>query len=271
MMGGVTDAKQAIGVRQALLLGVVQGLTECLPVSSSAHLRIVPQLLRWPRHSLDFEIILHLGCLAGLVAALRTEWLALLAGVLGGAQGITPLAQIAVACLPAVAAGVVLERPARHRFGSPGQVAALTLLMGGALIAADHAGPARLGQAAPGWRESVLIGLAQALAFLPGVSRSGATLTAGVLAGLSLHGAVRFSFLLAVPILAGAGIWGLRRLPRRGIAPHERLPLCAGLLASALTSFATATWMLHALAAVGLTPFGIYRVGIGLLLLWRRL
>ncbi|NLC57592.1 MAG: undecaprenyl-diphosphate phosphatase [Armatimonadetes bacterium] len=261
----MTRQQKTIGVRRAAALGAVQGLTEFLPVSSSAHTVLLSRLMRWPRHSLDVDIVLHLGCLAGLLAALRHDWLALLQGAAAG--NALPLLWVAVACLPAVVAGVLVEGPARACFRRPWQVAALTLLMGGVLIAVDQFRPAAGVHWQPGGRDAVVVGLAQALAFLPGVSRSGITIAAGVVAGLSLPAAVRFSFLLGVPILAGAGVWGLRDLPRRGIPRQQRLPLAVGFAVSAVVGYAAAAWMLRAVAHLGLTPFGVYRVVLGLLLL----
>ncbi len=261
---------KAVPAARAVILGVVQGLTEFLPVSSSAHLVLLARLGRWRKDSLDLEVALHLGCLLALLAAFRGEWSWLLRS---GLTGTDPnaralLASLLLACIPASVAGVVLERYARGTFRRLPQIAALTALMGGVLILADHVPGSDRGLLQVTWRDGLVIGLAQALALLPGVSRSGVTITAGVLLGFSLPAAVSFSFLLAAPILAGAGLWGLRHLPRRGIPREERQALAIGLITAALVGYVAITFMLRVIAHIHLTPFGLYRL-LFALLLWR--
>ncbi|MBI3945441.1 MAG: undecaprenyl-diphosphate phosphatase [Armatimonadetes bacterium] len=263
-------ASAGISIARATLLGVAQGLTEFLPVSSSAHLLLLGRWVRFRRHSLDFDVVVHLGCLGALAAHCGRDWAALARGGWLWARGVAApgagaLAILMIACIPAAAAGVLLERPARGRFRRPAQVSILTAAMGLALIAADcvKGDGARLG-----WRHGVAVGLAQALALLPGVSRSGITITAGVLWGLSLPAAVEFSFLVAGPILAGAALWGLRDLPRRGIPREDRLPFAAGIVASGVTAYLAIAWMLRYVVAGHLAPFGLYRLAFAALL-WR--
>lgn len=212
---------------QAIFFAVVQGVSELFPVSSLGHAVVLPALLGWhidqesPRF-LPFLVVLHVGTATALLFYFRREWWGLLAALLGRgekvAEGRRLIALLVIGTLPAVVLGFLFEHRLRHLFGSPVAAAAFLvvngfLLFGGerlrrrALAAADRR---RLADA--GWRDALAVGLWQTTAFLPGISRSGATIVGGLLAGLRHEDAARFSFLLATPVIAGAAVLEIPKL-----------------------------------------------------------
>ena len=198
---------------QAAVLGMVQGLGEFLPISSSGHLIVVPWLLGWPEHGLSFDVALHLGTLVAVVLAFAGDWvrivLAAARGVAAGRPFSDPDARLlwllALASVPGAVAGLLLDKWAETTFRSPALVACTLAGMGLVLYAADR----RAGRGEPrdiSLRDALLIGLAQAAAVVPGVSRSGATISMGLFLGQRREHAARFSFLLATPITFGAAL-----------------------------------------------------------------
>ncbi len=233
---------------QALILGIVQGATEFLPISSSGHLVLVPWLLNWnsgDSHSLAFDTLLHWGTLvAVLIYFWRDLWQILLA-VLDGFRNRHPMETpsarlgwfIVVGSVPAALVGLVLEDWFELVFGKP--LAAAVLLFGtaGLLLLAERprAGGRALGCMA--WRDALVIGLAQALAVLPGISRSGATISAGLWRGFERAEAARYSFLLSVPAVLGAGVMQLYRLLQSGGLPGQSAALLAGFASAAAVGY----------------------------------
>lgn len=245
-------------------LGVVQGLTEFLPVSSSAHLAFFPWLLGWKDPGLAFDAALHLGTLAAAFGYYRGEWLKALREASGDLKspGARLLLSLALATLPAAAAGLLLEDKL-EAWGRVPVVPGTALILFGLLLGLS----ARLGRQTlalrdVGLREALLIGAAQALALIPGVSRSGITITAGLFLGLTCETAATFSFLLAVPITLGAALHGLMKLDPSLLGP----PFWVGLAASAVSGAAAIKALLGALSRWGVRPFVLYRAGLGLLI-----
>jgi undecaprenyl-diphosphatase len=252
---------------QAALLGALQGITEFLPISSSAHLYIVPEMLGWRYQGLAFDVALHWGTLLALVVAFWRDWLALARGSLRrdaeGTRARGMLARLAAASVPAAIAGLLLEDTAERYLRAPALQAAMLVLFGLLLWLADRAprgrtpaaaGPGRL----PGWGTSLWVGVAQALALVPGVSRSGVTMTAGRATGLDRVTAARFSFLLATPITFGAGLLELRHL-------SNDLPattLAAGVVSAAVVGLLTIRGLLRWLTRAGFGAFCAYRVAL---------
>jgi undecaprenyl-diphosphatase len=198
---------------QAIWLGIVQGLGEFLPISSSGHLIVFPWLLGWPVQSLSFDVALHLGTLVAVLAAFAGDWWRLLAGGLRALRErrVTPEARmlglLALGCIPAGIAGLLLDEWAETVFRAPALVATTMAVMGGVLYLADRRAPAGEGIASEiSLRDALLIGSAQALALVPGVSRSGATISMALFLGHRRQEAARFSFLLATPITAAAAL-----------------------------------------------------------------
>jgi undecaprenyl-diphosphatase len=252
---------------QATVLGVVQGLTEFLPVSSSGHLLLLPRLLAWPDQGLGVDAALHVGSLAALLAFFRAE----VGRMLGGLDR-RLLAALLLGTIPAGLAGVLVEPLVATRLRSPAVVAAGLIGWGLVMGAVDRwaAGRERPVRdvAAVGVGRALFVGLAQALALVPGTSRSGTTITAGLLAGMDRVTAARFAFLLGIPITAAAGGRETLALLRAGGAAVPLGPLLAGM-AAAFASGLLAVWLLvRFLERRSLLPFVVYRVTLGLVILW---
>src|SRR5580704_10072889 len=208
-----------ISVFQAIVLGIVQGLTEFLPVSSSAHLILVPWLLRWDQDpGLAFDVVLHLGTLVALLIYYWREWVAMIASVFNGDRpNRRLLLMLILASIPGALIGLALEKQAETVFRSPLLIAVTLGLMGLALWFFDWIAPQRRKIDNLTVRDALLVGFSQALAIIPGVSRSGATITMARIMRLEREDAANFSFLMATPIIAGAGLKESVHLIRNGI------------------------------------------------------
>lgn len=254
---------------QAAVLGALQGVTEFLPISSSAHLYLVPEMLGWRYQGLAFDVALHWGTLLALVVAFWRDWLGLATGArrrdATGAAARGLLARLVVASVPAALAGLLLEDAATRYLRAPALQAAMLALFALLLWLADRRprGHADAAGRLPGWGTSLFVGAAQAVALVPGVSRSGVTMTAGRAAGLDRVAAARFSFLLATPITFGAGLLELRHL-------SNDLPLAtlaAGIVSSAVVGLLAIRGLLRWLARAGFGAFCVYRVALAALIL----
>ena len=253
---------------QAALLGAIQGFTEFLPISSSAHLYIVPTLLRWPYAGVAFDVALHWGTLLALLAAFWRDWWSLGRAALGSdpverSHAWRTWLKLAVASIPAAVTGLLLEGPAEVMLRSLPLQAAMLFVFGFALWAVDRLRAMSEDVAMPGFGTALLVGCAQALALVPGVSRSGITITAGRAMGLSRTSAARFSFLLATPITLGAGVLELRKLGH-GVAP---LPLLIGVATAAATGFLAIRGLIRWLGRSGFGVFFAYRAAFAALIL----
>lgn len=258
----------AVSYLQAIVLGIVQGLTEFIPVSSSGHLILVPRLLGWPDQGLAFDAAIHLGSLAALVAYFRGELLGLLRGTLSRRV----LVLLGLATVPAGLAGLLLGSLIEARLRAPLLIAFTTAVWGVVMGVADRrARPPRPGPGDPIERvrppAAIAVGLAQALALVPGTSRSGITITAGVLAGLDRATAARFSFLLGIPITAAAGALKTVHLLRAGLDAGEGGPLLAAMAAAFVSGWAAVWFLVGYLRRRSLMPFVLYRLALALLIL----
>jgi len=275
---------------QAAILGLVQGLAEFIPVSSSAHLVIIPWLFGWTDpvlKSLGFDVSLHLGTLAALLVFFASDWWRLakawVASIAARKIGEDPDRKMAwyilVACIPGGLAGVLFESRIERLFhpeGSPvGGSAMLWMaffiaLLGALLLLADVIGAKRRALAAMGWKDALLIGLAQAFAVFPGVSRSGATITAGLALGLERTAAARFSFLLSAPIIAGAGAKSLydllKQLKTGALASGELALIPIGLVVAAVSGWFCIKFLLAFLQKHSTRVFVYYRWALAALL-----
>ena len=255
---------------QAAVLGSLQGLTEFLPISSSAHLYVVPTLLGWKYEGLAFDVALHWGTLLALLAAYWRDWWTLTRDAIAGTPDARRVAlgwwvRIAVATVPAVIAGLLLKDAAESWLRSLPLQASMLAVFGVVLWGVDRIAPAGETTDAPGWRACLAMGCAQALALVPGVSRSGITITAGRAAGLSRVSAARFSFLLATPVTFGAGVLELRDLP------HD-LPMAEitiGVGAAAIVGLLAIRGLVRWLGRSGFGPFCVYRLGLAALIAYR--
>ena len=241
-------------------MGAVQGLTEFLPVSSSAHLILVPWLLRWQDPGLAFDVVLHLGTLLALLVYYWREWLDMGLSLADG----RPLPRrllllLIVASVPGAVIGVLLEKQAETIFRSPVFIACTLAVMGIGLWAADWIGSKKRKIEDIGLLDAVLIGLSQALAIIPGVSRSGATITTARILGIDRADAANFSFLMATPIIAGAGMLEAHKLLHSGMAAQ----LGWGFVASAVFGIAAIAGLLSFVRTRTYRPFAIYRIVLG--------
>jgi undecaprenyl-diphosphatase len=262
---------------QAIVLGVVQGLTEFLPVSSSAHLALTPWLLGWDDPGLAFDVALHLGTLVAVLWYFRTEWLQLIAAAwrIVQTRRISSDAErrvvfLIVGTIPAGIAGLVAKDWAETVFRAPALTAGALIVMGTLLWAADKWAPAARGLDTLTWRDALLVGLAQMFALVPGVSRSGSTITAGRALGLDRQSAAVFSFLLSLPITVAATIV---KVPD-ALAEHGlSVPLVAGVISAAISSWLAIAVLLRYVSRHSYGLFALYRWVLGLVvfgvLAWR--
>lgn len=251
-----------MGWVESIVLGVVQGLTEFLPVSSSGHLVVVPALLGWDQPSLTFDLVLHLGTLAAVVVSFRRELWRLWLGFLG--RGDDPLRDrrliflLALGSIPAGVAGLAFGDFFEARFDDPLATCGLLLGTAGILAGAEwwiRRGEGRLPVDAP---RAGGIGVAQAVAILPGISRSGSTISAGLVTGVSREEATRFSFLLAIPAIAGAVA---TRVPEVVDGAFDVTgPVVAGFVAAALVGWCSIEWLLRYVRTHSLLVFSAYLV-----------
>lgn len=257
---------------QAAVLGAVQGLSEFLPISSSGHLIMVPYLFGWPQHSQAFDLALHLGTLVALVWFFWADWLSLIRGFcLGLVSADTrkhdPAWRMALLVLlgsiPAGLIGVVAEKPVETLLRSPVLNAVLLIVFGLVLYVVDRLASLKRSMDDLGWPDALTMGLAQALALMPGVSRSGITITAGLIRGLDRPTAARFSFLLSGPIIAAAAVFKLRE----GIPASEAGAALVGMACSAIVGFIAIGFLLRYLQSNSLAIFVVYRVLFGLLVI----
>ena len=248
-------------VWQALLLGVVQGATEFLPVSSSGHLVLVPWILGWEGTAVSFAAVVHLGTLVAAILIMRGDLVELAAGLWRFAltgkpnTGARLALLLALATLPGAIGGLLLEDTIDATFARPPLVAVFLLVTGAVLWLAQ----AKRGQGLEIWQltlaGAVGIGVAQLGAIVPGLSRSGLTMAAGLCCGLSPVAAVRFSFLLSLPIIAGAGLFEVAHMVAN--PPELRLVLAAAVLAAAVGG-ASMKALLRLAQSKGLRPFAYY-------------
>ena len=259
-------------VIQALVMGLVQGLTEFLPVSSSGHLILVPFLMGWDDaflNSLEFSVMLHLGTLAALLGYFRADWLRLvpagLASLRDRSFGDDPDRRlawlIAVASIPALVLGFLLNDLVSTRFREVGLVA-LALVVGGAILwLAERWGTRTRAIGGLGFGGALGIGLAQAAALVPGISRSGISISAGLFAGLERESAARFSFLMATPVTAAAGVYEATQLLRGETQVSVALaPLAVGMAASLVAGIVAIAVLLRFLRTHRTDVFVLYRV-----------
>ena len=255
-----------------IILAVVQGLTEFLPISSSAHLILFPRLLGWPDQGLAFDVAVHVGTLSAVVLYMRRELVPLardwtLSLARRETTGDSRLAWgVLIGTLPAGIAGILFNDLVGTDLRSPLVIAATTIVFGLLLWWADVQGRRWRREQQLRWRDFILIGIAQALAIIPGTSRSGVTITAGLLLGMTRPAAARFSFLLSIPIILAAGGLKTAELVQQQ-APVDGTALLLGVLLSGITAYACIHVFLKLLERMSLWPFIAYRLVLGLFLL----
>lgn len=259
---------------QAAILALLQGFTEFLPISSSAHLVIPSLMLGWADQGLAFDVAVHVGTLAAVLVYFRRDLLALAYALLLGArdrrsnEGCRQVLFLGVATVPVIITGFLLNDVIEQQLRTLPVIAATTLIFGLALGLADRVGR-RGTERDMNLSIALAVGLAQAIAPVPGVSRSGVTITAALLLGMGHQRAARFSFLLSIPVIAGAGLLKGRDLLLLEMpVPWLQLLLAAAL--AGITAYACIAAFLRLIDRIGLMPFVYYRIALALVLgaLW---
>ena len=279
-----------MNILQAIILGLVQGLTEFIPISSSAHLIIVPWLFGWEDKaltSLTFDVALHLGTLLALLVFFAGDWVRLIrAGVaslverrLGDDHDRRMAWFLVVGCIPGAIVGALAESKieklfhepdAPHRVSAMIAMAVIIAALGGALFLAERLARHLRQLSQITFKDSLLIGLAQALAIFPGVSRSGSTITAGLALGLEREAAARFSFLLSAPIIAGAGLkslWEIANDIQTGaLAQSDLILFPIGFVVAAVSGYLCIKYLLRFLQKNSTDLFVYYRWALAVLI-----
>jgi undecaprenyl-diphosphatase len=279
-------------IYQAVVLAIIQGLAEFIPVSSSGHLIIVRRLLGWnelsPAHELTFDVALHFGTLLSVLFYFRRTWIQIIRAALGGKvvrfseaggadQNLTTEEQreermllwfLAIATIPGAIAGKLLEHSAEDYFREH------IYLIAGAMIAValvmwwgEKAGQLKKPLTGVSFADAIVVGCAQAAALVPGVSRSGATITAGLFRNMTREAAVRFSFLLSTPIIAGAALLKAHELRKEGLPPGMHAPFLVGVVVSAIVGYGAIAWLIRYLQSNSLKVFILYRIVAGVIVI----
>jgi undecaprenyl-diphosphatase len=261
-----------VTIFQAITLGVLQGLAEFLPISSSAHLILAPWAFGWPDPGLGVDVALHFGTLIAVLWYFRAEWMRLLrAGwsIMQTRRIETEeqrrVAFLCLATIPGAVAGLALEKQAESALRSPTLIACALIALGMLLWLIDRRAPQTHRLGAMTWVDALLIGCAQMFAIIPGVSRSGATMTAGRALRFTREDAAVFSFLMSMPIIAAASLLKVPHVFReQGLSG----PLLAGMLASAVSGWLAIAVLLRFLKTRSYGVFALYRLVLGALVLW---
>ncbi len=267
---------------QVAVLALIQAFTEFLPVSSSAHLVISRWLLGWDDPGLFFDIALHVGTLIALLAYFSKTWVRILALAVGRPilvpesghpdhdlyQNPHLLYSMAVATIPAALAGLMLQEIIETSFRNPQVISVMLIAVGLVIWGAEKKGGLRAGLDTLSFSKVLLVGCAQAVALIPGTSRSGITIAAGLLLGLNRQAAARFSFLLGMPVILGAACkTGLEIFSAPPPDPQMYTSLIAGILISAVAGYTVIAMFLRYLQNSTMLPFVYYRLGLGLIIL----
>jgi undecaprenyl-diphosphatase len=279
-------------IYQVVVLAIVQGLAEFIPVSSSGHLIIVRRLLGWnelsPAHELTFDVALHFGTLLSVLFYFRRTWIQIIRAALGGKvvrfseaggtdQNLTADEQreerlllwfLAIATIPGAIAGKLLEHSAEdyfreHIFLIAGALIVVALLMWWG----EKVGELRKSLTGINFADALIVGCAQAFALVPGVSRSGSTITAGLFRNMTREAAVRFSFLLSTPLIAGAALLKAHELRKEGLPAEMHMPFLVGVLVSAVVGYMAIAWLIRYLQSNSLKVFIVYRIVVGVIVI----
>ena len=263
---------------QSILLGIVQGVTEFIPVSSSGHLVIVPYLLGWnfpPAQAFAFDVLVQVATLVGVIAFFWRDIFTITRATLLGLIHRQPFADekarlgwyLLLATIPAVLAGLLFKDPVEKAFDNPQGTAIFLLVTAGLLIAAERIGKRTRNLNSLTWKDALVIGAFQAIALLPGVSRSGATISGAMARDLERPTAARFSFLMSIPVMLGAGLVAtldLSRIPNLGALLPVFIP---GFIMAAVVGYLVIKWLLTFLSRYPLYIFAIYCVVLGVVTL----
>ncbi len=258
---------------QIITLALIQGVTEFLPVSSSGHLILVPQLLNWPDQGLAFDVAVHIGTLAAVVLYFKNDIWLMARDWSGSLVTRQPTSNsrlawwIIFATIPAVSFGLFLNDGLEETLRNPIIIATTTIGFGVLLWWSDVKGKQVRDEYSLSFKDIMIIGIAQAVALIPGTSRSGITITAALMIGLTREAAARFSFLLSIPIILGAGLIKLKDL-MESTHPVQWEAMIGGTIISAISAYIIISLFLKWISSIGMAPFAWYRFALGGLLLW---
>jgi undecaprenyl-diphosphatase len=266
---------------RAIVVGLVQGLTEFLPISSSGHLIVVREMFHWHflEDDLTFDVALHLGTTVAVLAYFWREWLQMLRALLPGRKATQVPANpasiydsrflmlLVVGSLPAAIVGFALNDWVENEVRSPLIVGAMLIVFGLVLLFAERLGRKVRQTADAGWGDALLVGCAQAVSLVPGVSRSGVTITAALARGFRREDAARFSFLLATPVIVGAGLLKMTQAIHDGIPSSDVPVLLAGTVTASLVGWASIGYLLRLVQSQSYAPFVVYRLLAGVFFL----
>ena len=249
---------------QALILAIIQGMTEFLPVSSSAHLILIPKIIGWNDQGLLFDIALHFGTLLAVLIYFRDDLFQMIEDLIrnrGNNIMQSDVMILIIATVPVVLVGGLLNDWIEINLRSSNVIATTSIVFGLILLASDKFSSGKNNLTL---QIGLLIGLAQVLALIPGVSRSGITITMGLFMGLGRVKSAKFSFLLAIPVILGASVLQAYELYSIGFSDINYILLLSGLSVSFLFAYYTIQWFLAFVTKVGMFPFVIYRIALGL-------
>jgi undecaprenyl-diphosphatase len=261
---------------QVVILAVIQGLTEFLPVSSTAHLYLTSWLLGWQTESLDFDITLHIGTLLAVLLYFGRDWIQIIAQAFGMQGGHDEelkhnralLWMLAIGSIPVGVAGLLFNKQAEGPWRNPFVMGVMLIVVGILMWIAENAGRKQRDLGGVNLADAGSIGLAQALAVVPGCSRSGITISAGLFRDLTPAAAARFSFLLSTPAIGAAALKALHDLHKEGgFGQLMTAQFVVGVGVSALTGCVVIAWFMHYLRRSGLRPFVYYRIAFGIIVL----
>ncbi len=260
---------------QAVVLAVVQGLTEFLPISSTAHLVLFPWFLHWKDPGLTFDLALHAGTLLAVLAYFGPMWLKMLAAGTGLSKADDPAVRqdrklfwlLVIGTVPAGIAGLLFERAAENQLREPAVIGAALIVVGLLMWAGERAKRHEHALRDIGLGDSLLVGIAQALAVIPGVSRSAITMTAGLFRGMTRETSARFSFLLSTPLIAGAALKKGLELHREGFPREMHMQFLLGILVAALVGYLVIAVLIRFLERRTFRIFVIYRIMLGVIVL----
>ena len=260
-------------ILQAIVLGAVQGATEFLPISSTAHLILLPWFLGWPDPGLSFDVALHLGTLVALLIYFRLEWIALALSALDLVRGRTDDSNarmallIIIGTIPGAIAGALFEHKVEDALRSPVVISFTLIVLALVLVAAELKGRRKKSLNEVSTGDAVSVGLAQALAIVPGVSRSGVTITAGLFRGMKRDTAAKFSFYLSTPLVAGAAAKKILDIAKLGLSFEQMTPLIVGIITSGVVGYLAIAFMLRYLQTHNTFLFVYYRIALGIVVL----
>jgi undecaprenyl-diphosphatase len=261
---------------QVIVLALIQGLTEFLPISSTAHLYLASWLFGWQLEGLDFDIALHIGTLLAVLLYFARDWVQILAQGFGiNMKGDDELKHnhmllwlLVIGTLPVGVAGLVFNKQAETTWRNPFVIGGMLIAVGVLMYLAENAGRQQRDLSSINLPDAVAIGAAQALAVVPGTSRSGITISAGLFRNMTLESAARFSFLLSTPAIAAAAAKALYDMHKKG-GLHGILTtdFLVGVAVSTITGCLVISWFLHYLRRSGLRPFVYYRIVFGIIVI----